>query len=55
LVQEVALAHVDELVQWFTEEVVPEGIDEVLWIDVHRQTNDLLKRINELDEYVRRL
>jgi hypothetical protein len=54
-VREVAQAHVDELVAWFIESVVPDNIDQVLWIDVHRQTKSLLENIAKLDAYVRQL
>lgn len=53
--KDVADAHVDEVVHWFMETVVPDNIDQVLWIDVHRQTRNLVDQIEKLDAYVRQL
>lgn len=55
LVKEVAMAHVEELVRWFMDAVVPDSIEQVLWIDVHRHTKVLLENIRKLDVYVRQL
>lgn len=54
LVLDVAEAHVEELIEWFVS-TVAQGVDEVLWIDIHRQSRKLISRIKDLDTYIRQL
>lgn len=52
---DVAEAHVQYLVSWFTKLVDPEHTNELAWIDLHRNSEILIHNINMLDGYVRQL
>ena len=53
--KDVADAHIEYLVTWFTKLVDPEQTNEIAWIDVHRNSTMLIDNINMLDVYVRQL